>query len=289
MSRNPSNPSTITVVVYTNVHFDRRNLYFALPCLRPDQIEHKLTKNGNVKKDSVKSDYGTIITKMYGDENSKKVKSKLFEGLNLNKSGRMFPGQLSVRIYLNNHWIHIMLFPLSMTLTGCRSIEEAMEVVMIFWEEYVYNTDTWNVPDNSDPKFWFIPHMQNYNQNIGYPINKMALNDLLNSPEYSDTIYESVYNNELDIRVRVSMYYSSDPDMHKTLIFPKDKKPYTTKSSLPEEYGRKDKDESPFITFSIFPTSSVTESGRIKKDIDKCHKFLMHLTKKHRNVLEEKV
>lgn len=281
--------STITVIAFSNILFNRKILDEKLTIIDSEEGTKRngrdvctftRTKNGIVQKKSVDAPYGSILTLSYGG----KARGLVFKKPPpVNKKKKIFPQQLSIHIFLR-HRLHILLFPSCMTITGCRSEMDAVKAVKVFWKRYVSKIPgAWSLTQGSFPDFWFSTVMQNYNGSLGYMIDKIALNDLLNSQQFRGQL-TSNYTNEGDIYVGIQFPKRDTPKSYLTLSFSPEEVVERKTGVIP--YRSKTKKPKP-LTFNVFSTSSITMSGSSYEDILYYYEFMKKIAHDYRHILEE--
>lgn len=286
--------STITIMVWSNLTFDLREVFETLP----------ITEGTIIKGPKKRMDvpYGAIVslrngTEVRGIDLQKKKKRKKVDRRRFN----FFLNQVTVVVNLGHTLLNIMMFKDNFKVVGCKSIEDAIEAIKVLWEEYfMLNPRLWNI----DKKLWFadtLPHflfeevMTNYCFNLGFRIDREALNMLMNSPEYSDVVIQSLYEPSINTNVNVQMYYTPSTTFREMVT-------YTPFEAIREsvdgthpyvkyitEIKRKKKKnlKTVKITFIVFSSSKITLSGR---DIDlmrQRYNYFVKILTEHKGEIEE--
>ena len=189
--------------------------------------------------------------------------------------------------------IHIMIFKDCFKLAGCKSEDAAHEAVRILWEDYLSNINgAYKLKDKNDcPKFAFRVSMRNYDFAIGFPIDRVQLNLLMNSEKYSDKVFLSQYETTNHTAVNVKMFSKKPKDFsYKCLSYSR----HDTRDPDLIELGRriyfrkkkkKDGKQTSCITFA---SSKTIFTGRYLKQMEENYNFYTKTIIENRELLEEK-
>ena len=93
-----------------------------------------------------------------------------------------FLNQVTIVLSIGYNIINVMMFKNSFKLTGNKTYDDAVEAIMMLWENYINSIpNAWNLQDidvklgNIDMNFMFDVVMRNVNYDIGFPIDRGKL------------------------------------------------------------------------------------------------------------------
>jgi len=299
--------STQTVMIYTNVSFNLEKIFKNINISSAKTV---LTKRvNNIDKKKVEGNYGKIISiqrfdDIRGLDLKKKKKSDKLKSTN---KVNYFRNQNSIWLCMNkkdgySSLLNIMIFKDSLKLAGCSTIEQAIEAIMILWEEYIYpNKDMWEIwlpnPTNS-VKFLIDIVMRNFSFNLGFNINRIKLNTFMNGEEYKNHVSISQHETTGHSNVNIKMY-SDVPKNFKFDVLVYDLPENSSSSKiklgpyfLEEEkniYRKNKKKEKKFNTFIVFSTSEIILSGRYLKNMEEKFNFFCQEVIKKKCSVEERI
>jgi len=138
--------------------------------------------------------------------------------------------------------------------------------------------------------------MRNVYFKIGWPIERPALNYLMNQEEYSKNIFMSQYESTGHTNVNIKMF-SRKPKgfMYDCLVIPLDQnlEPYFIQmNDIPyksEKKRKKDLKDDKYVTFIAFSSSEIILSGRYDENMKEMYNFFVHTVFTHRMDIEEKM
>lgn len=190
-----------------------------------------------------------------------------------------FLNQLTIVLSIGTHpMLNIMLFKDNMKIAGCKNVDDAIEAVLVLWQDYILpNRELWELaPGHKTPKFQMEGVMRNVDFKIGFSIDRGNLNLLLNEPCYSDKIFMSQYESTSQPNVNIKMFSSKPKDhVYECLVVPFDRNPYmTTVKEL--TYKTKKKKDKP-VTAIVFSSSEVILSGKYDSNMKDAYEFLVKL------------
>ncbi len=207
-----------------------------------------------------------------------------------------FLNQLTIVISIGHQpLLNIMLFRDNLKVAGCKDKKDAVEALMILWQDcIVHRTESWKFrPSYSVPRFQFEPVMRNVDFELGFPINRTKVNILMNNPRYSDKVFMSHYESTGQTNVNIKMY-SVKPDgfEYDWLTIPLDssRRPYFKKTAeLTYKNPKKKNKGSKYLTFILFSSSKTILSGRYDKNMEEMYNFMIKLLHDRREEIEEVV
>ena len=116
-----------------------------------------------------------------------------------------FLNQMTIVLSIGHIIINVMMFKNSFKLAGNKTYDDAVEAVMMLWENYINPIpNAWSLHD-IDAHFMFDVVMRNVNFNIRFTIDKISLNRLMNRDEYRNHVYLSKYESTSDTHVNIKM------------------------------------------------------------------------------------
>jgi hypothetical protein len=172
---------------------------------------------------------------------------------------------------------NIMLFKDKMKITGCKTESEAIETVMLLWENYIRpHKNLWALPEgHTYVDFLFSTVMRNVSFKLGFPIDRNKLNRVMNAPgsgyvsQYEPTCHTNVNiktpvvkpaNYKYDI-----LHYDMPAKFTKTTKFSDGTLIQTDVN--PYENTKKKRHDKPNNTFIVFGSSNVIFTGRYTEDM----------------------
>lgn len=294
------NVSTRTVMVYSNMVFDLPFLFDNIPIT---DVDAPLTKKQkNIDKKRIVAPYGSIFSlhfrnQIRGLDLRKKKKKKVDEGVVRAVNGRTnityFLNQIMMEISIGNMNLNVMVFKDNFKIAGCKTMDDATEVAMIFWENYIHplGREAYEFSgEENTPKFLFDGVMKNYGSKIYFDIDRSALNILMNSEEYRDRIHMSQYETTSATNVNIKMY-AKKPNgyTYEVLVYPPDDSPqkYPDWEIYNKNIYKKKKDKVPYTTFIIFSSAEVIISGKYDESMRDSYNFFVDTVLAHKDEIEE--
>ena len=282
-------PSTRCIMAYSSVNFDLDKLYNLLPIY---DIEAPLTKKQkHVDKKKVKAPYGTIVSvstkrKIRGlDMKNKKKKNE-------HTSIDYFLNQVTVVLSIGKFMLNIMIFKNSFKIAGCKIEEDAIIATRILWEDYISKTDAWSLGRDGkgqwkEPRFAFEVVMFNVGFNLGFDIDRDALNVLMNSKKYEDRVSLSQYDSTIHTSVNIKLFSSKPEELWYDCLCYGKNGVYLT--SLPNIPYKKPKNKKMYTTFIVFSSSETILTGRYVRNMKEAYQFFVSEAFKNKKKIEERV
>lgn len=212
-----------------------------------------------------------------------------------------FLNQVTIVISIGDVIINAMLFRDSCKMAGNKNLHDAIEMMMILWEDYISlvpdgwsyrkikNPDTGVMETCTDVHFLFELVMRNVGIKLGFPIDKKKLNKLMNRSRYKNRVFISKCEPTSDTHVNVKMYTSKPDDFkYDVLVYEKGCRsdPYFIQMSE-KKYAKKKPDKEKYITFIVFSSAEIILTGRYDKDMKRQYEFFVKTAMKHREKIEE--
>jgi len=210
------------------------------------------------------------------------------------KKIRSFLNQVTIVISIGNIILNIMMFKDNFKVAGCRKNDDAIEATMILWDDYISRLHKgWKIKEqfkDEEPRFLFRPVMRNLDFKLGFYINRMALNRLMNSEKYSDRIFMSQCETTSHTNVNIKLYTKKPPDhFYYCLVIPQNGvSPYYLQMRR-NIYKQKKEKENKYTTFIVFGSSETIISGRYDSAMEKDYNFIVTEIFEHRDLIEEKI
>ena len=210
-----------------------------------------------------------------------------------------FLNQLTVVLSIGKQpLLNIMMFKDNLKIAGCKNIDDAVEAVMVLWQDYIFKIPgAWEMKKGAtDPRFVFETVMRNVDFKLGFPIERPALNYLMNGQDYRDKIFMSQYESTGHTNVNIKMFSRKPEDFHyDCLIIPKNpkKEPHFIKiKDIPYKSAKKkekEQKETKYITFIVFSSSEIILSGRYDRNMKEMYEFFVQTVFHNRKRIEEKL
>jgi len=204
-----------------------------------------------------------------------------------------FLNQLTVVISIEKKpLLNVMLFKDNLKIAGCKDEDDAPEVIMLLWEEYIKHIPNgWKLKEGEEqPKFIFDGVMRNVDFKLGFNINREALNNLMNSDSYTENVFMSQFESTNHTNVNIKMY-SKRPETHSydRLVLPKKGNAYfeSVKENIYKNPKKKEKDM--YVTFIVFSSSEIILSGRFDEIMKRMYEFFIEEAFKNKDLIEEKL
>ena len=201
-----------------------------------------------------------------------------------------FLNQVTIVLSIGHILINVMMFKDCMKLSGNKTYDDAVEAVMILWENYITSVpNAWSFLKTDTCKeahFMFDVVMRNVNFKIGFPIDKFSLNRLMNRDAYRNHVYLTKYESTSDTHVNIKMF-TEKPDKFEYNMLAYDsagiENPYFIQMTWETEH------KPMYVTFLIFSSAEVILSGHYINSMKEQYKFFIETINKHRHEIEEKI
>lgn len=233
-----------------------------------------------------------------------------------------FLNQVTISLSLGNIMVNVMVFADNFKIAGNKTISDAYESIMILWENYITQIEgCWRFrrfknegkkvlkgKDNSskekdpeislsedetpkikDAHFLFDLVMENVDFNLDFSINKVKLNELMNSPTYKSRVHLSQCETTSATHVNIKMFAEKPENFQYDMLVYKNgstENPYFTKVSE-KLYAKKKKAKPSYITFIVFSSAEIILTGRYKESMKDQYEFFIDTLRKNRSKVEE--
>jgi hypothetical protein len=283
--------STMTIMVYSNMNYDLKTFF---KDIYVSDISPPLTKkHQRIDKKKIRAPYGNIYSTVFGNE---------FRGLDLRKKKKKigkktieyFLNQVMIFISLGEININIMLFRDNFKIAGCKTYDDAMEVTMLLWEEFIKPTQCYTFKNKeTEPKFIHDCVMKNFSFKFDFNIHRMNLNNMMNRQEYKDKVHLSQFEATDSTNVRIKMY-SNGPHSNKYHMLTYKPEPalifyegnYRDDDDFIDQ-SKKRKTKQFYITFIVFSSGEVIITGRYENNMKDMYHFFTDLVLKNKDDISE--
>lgn len=298
--------STQTVIAMTNFQLDIKNFFEKYPVFpivpNKDMSSFEYLKNGTIVFMKIE-DKEKGIEPIKGASRSKKRTIK--ESKKSYKRGiKNFLNSLTIVMYIKirGHQKKFMNFKISRNgkfqITGCKSIEHAKACIKNIWK-ISHNTEIFETPilqTSSQPKAIFKKVMINTDFEIGYEINRQALDTYIsqNTPHVSSYERSGGYTGvnikffceePENFMYPILTWNSEDPTerAHETIGFRDD-----WYSMMSESDIKKEKNKKPKVTALVFVSGKIIITGPYMCELSRVYNELRELFTDQRKLLEMK-
>lgn len=277
--------STQTIMVYSNIQFNIPVLFKKLPITHVSVPLTKKRKLPDMKK--VTAPFGCIISLRH--KNAFRGIITKPDMLQSDQRGTYFLNQVTCVLSLGNKNLHIMIFNNKLKIVGNKDIDHAIRAVEILWSyiKQIKSSYTLADPDTA-PNFVFDSVMTNVDFKLGFKIDRRELNNLMNSPEFSDFIHLSRFETTNSTNVNIKMYAQPPSNLSFRaidIIGDKTIKKFVSKNP----YEIKKEGKKKYTTFLVFRSSKVIESGRFEGSMKHSYEKFLNIIKNNRDKIEEKI
>ena len=195
-----------------------------------------------------------------------------------------FLNQITLLISIGSKMINVMIFKGDLKMAGCKSVNDAIEVVRIIWEEYIYPIKgSWS---GKKQNFLFDVVMKNKGFHFGFNIDREKLNFLMNDESLKDKIYMSQYEPTSRPSVKIIMYAKDDGTMCNCLVYKCRGEKKCPTPYLKKKKNNYKKTKQSYVTFIVYNSSQTISSGRYK-DMETIYDFFISTVMKNRKKLEQ--
>lgn len=204
-----------------------------------------------------------------------------------------FLNQVTIVVSIADMMVNVMMFGSICKVAGNKSFNDAVETIMILWEEYISpDKELWSInPTYRDVHFLFDTVMVNVDFAMGFPIDKCKLNSFMQREELKDNVYISQYEPTSSTHVNIKMH-SPKPQNFRFNVLVYEQTPTKVKSlpspyfaiSYKKLYSKKKPKTDKYTTFIVFSSSKIILTGRYAANMQKNYDFFLKIV--HENKLE---
>lgn len=293
--------STKTIMVYTNIVFNLKELFYSIPICWV-----KIPYAKKVKRTDIYAPYGGIFsvqkrtetrgvdtrTTVASKKKKKAQKATSSAVIKKEKNIEHFLNQVSILLSLEDHHIHMMLFSDNIKIAGCRSNKDALLAVSILYENFLkVLSKKDDIPYFTlkagaiEPIFVFETVMRNVDFSLNFNINREKVNDIFNDVGHEDRVFMSQFETTEQKNVNMKIYGQKKDDFTYLCYKPED----PIKVCYTKQNFHKTKIDQLYNTFLIFSSAKVILSGKHNEDMEKSYNFFIKIMMDHREEIEEKI
>jgi hypothetical protein len=202
-----------------------------------------------------------------------------------------FLNQTTIVISLGKMLVTIMLFDDKCKISGTKSFNNAVETIMILWEDYIYPLKNTFSMQSIEAHFVFELVMKNIDFKSGFALDKYKLNDILNTEEYRDIVYlsqcESTSASHLNIKLYSNKPVNFSYDM---LVYPENNEEPKFIQVTDKLYSVKNnKNKKSTTTLIVFSSGECIMTGRYDINMKLGYEFFMDICNNNKNEIIEQV
>ncbi len=120
---------------------------------------------------------------------------------------------------LSSRYLNIMMFKNSLKIAGCKSDADAITAIATLWDRFV--PGSWTLVCETRPLCVFEVVMRNVGFNLGFGIDRIRLNYLMNEPRFADWVDMSQFEPTGQTNVNIKMHAVKPAGfMYDCLVFP---------------------------------------------------------------------
>lgn len=277
--------STMTVMAYTNIDFNFDVLFNKLPITEVDLVLTKKKKTPDMKK--IEAPYNSIISVRYKNK-FRGINTK--PNLDIQASGNYFLNQVTCILSMGGKkHLNIMIFRNKFKIAGTKTMDQAYLAVKLLWGHISAIKNSYENESDIPPRFVFSTAMRNADFKLGFIIDRMKLNNLMNRPEYrKDLVHVSRFNAEENTNVNIKMQCNSKFRKFTCMTFYDNNKPKF--SSIDENiYDIKKNKKKNYTTFLVFRSSKVIISGKFYDEMKEKYERFTKIILKYKKDIEENI
>lgn len=199
----------------------------------------------------------------------------------------IFLNQITLDIYKEN-LLNIMMFKSCMKIAGCRSEQDAVDVVKLLWTKYLQPGDYTTV-DNKPPEFIFDSVMINMGFRHNFSIDQEKLDRMMKSEKYKDLVYETRYEptGQTSVNIKIVQKVPDNFEYTKLVCHPKTTVQTKTNGNPYKKY--KKMNNKSYTTLIVFSSSETILSGKYIQNMKEIYNFFTTEVHKNRAFIEEKI
>lgn len=187
--------------------------------------------------------------------------------------------------------LNIMTFSTSLKLVGCKTDPEIYTVIKVLWN-HINTIECYSLIDNFPPRFIIDPVMTNLDFQLGFKVNRIELNNVLNEPRYSSVIFTSSFEptSHTNVKIRMKKYQPEGWEYNCIMFpFPEEFNKYEMAkvSDNPYQDPRNKKKCSKFHTFLVPRSSKVIISGKYLPLLEEHYNYFIKIVDENREKIEE--
>lgn len=295
-------PYTQTIIVPTNWRIDLERLFWILPITTYVVVPKKRGRKPKIQPPDPNKDLkgGSIITLLYRD---------MIRGVNLKNGTSRFKNSINCVLFLDKQITFKIPKNGKFQFTGCRSTQHAIECLRYLWYYAKRGENSYTYEDgkcvklppiittvnNEPPLMIFQTVMSNVSFNVGFKIDRKALDAILNE----ETEFASLNEPGSNYVGVISQIHIERPKKYRLLKLQlrPDRNAWGKEMADFEEYYKllspksqtDERNRDLKITFMSFVTGSVIESGLIEEELAEKFNYYMNIIYSNRDRIEAKI
>lgn len=204
-----------------------------------------------------------------------------------------FLNQVTIVVSIADMMVNVMMFGSICKVAGNKSFSDAVETIMILWEEYISPyKDLWSISGiDKDVHFLFDTVMVNVDFAMGFPIDKCKLNSFMQREELKDNVYISQYEPTSATHVNIKMYSPKPQNFCFNVLVYEQKTNATPYFAISHKklYSKKKPKTDKYTTFIVFSSSKIILTGRYVANMEKNYDFFLRIVQENRSEILETI
>jgi len=277
------------------IRTSKEKKYWCTKCQKMDCSNNREKKILTVKEVLKPLTYEEMIEKGY-DQNTKKIHFVCSECNNSRDPKNIVPflNQVTIVLCINNRIINSMMFNSKFKLAGNKLFRDAVETLMIIWEEFISkHKANWKFINDTDKDVHFLYEqvMRNVDFKLGFPIDKRNLNSLMNKKEFSHNVHLSKCEPTSDTHVNIKMYTKKPENFYYNVLSYENANNHDPKFIKSKErlYAKEKSKSNQYITFIVFSSAEIILTGRYNDVMKEKYEFFVDIATKYKEQIEEVV
>ncbi|HSA76109.1 MAG TPA: hypothetical protein VLE02_01070 [Nitrosarchaeum sp.] len=197
-----------------------------------------------------------------------------------------FLNQITLVMYLKGRFLNIMIFKNKFKMVGFKDEMDSVYVINTLFKTTLTKKSLWSSIDGEHPLYIFFTAMKNFDFKLGFPIDVISLNNVMNKEEYDHMIFMCQRESARGSSVNIKFYTEQPDDYRYTALTYKNDQPII--SFLRENILKKTPTKKKYITFIVFSSSEVILSGRYK-DMRDAYNFFLECIQNNKSEILERI
>jgi len=201
-----------------------------------------------------------------------------------------FLNQVTIVLSIGTINLNIMLFKDNFKIAGCKNYEDAITATKLIWNYISKIKDSFTFKDDyKNAYFEFRLVMRNVDFKLGFIIDRIKLNNIMNTKKYENKIHICQCESTGHTNVNIKILSEKPPNFEfDTLTYPTGSdEPVLAKTK--ETLFSKNKKKNEYVTFIIFSSSEIILSGKYYKSMKSLYEFFIPEIVKNKHLIEEKL
>lgn len=286
--------STMTIVATTNWKIDIKSLFEYLETT-PYTVTPKKRgrKPKNLKEEPVKEiKEGSVVTMIYKD----KMKGVFLKEKKAEKKSNYFRNSLTIVIFIKGKMINAKISENGkFQITGCKTEQHAEECIKFIWS-YIQTINSLHKINickyTGKPECIFVIYMTNMDFEIGFKINRQALDQYINENTMHDSILETSFGYP-GVNIKMKLNRNKNPTIKKiyldseTFLWKNTEISYEDYTSTLQQKDKKKDLKERQHTFLVFQSGNVILSSKHIIYMKEVYEEFMSTVFSARNIIEE--